>query len=222
MGLTPLINVLTTTIPSAPVYIKAVRQIVGVNTAGGSPMQGVQQNGQFVLSGTVSTQTTTLIADAVVEEAHDDQTVITDHPVEQGSVISDHAYKMPAKLDLTYGYSAGGSQNQSQGNADPMAFLKSIYQQFLGLQLARVLCTVYTGKRLYENMLIQAIGTTSDKENENILMLRVRFQEIILATTQSVTIPSQAVQAMPQNTASPVNVGTVSLQSAPQFSGSGF
>jgi len=201
-----------------PVYIKPLRQIVGVATAGSSGnATTLTANGATVIQSTVSTQSTTLIADAVIEEVHDDQMAITEHPVEQGAVIADHAYKLPSKLDLTYGWSGGSPQNQSSGAADPQSFLKGIYQQFLGLQVGRVLCNVYTGKRLYENMLIQSLGVTTDKENENILLLRIRFQEIIMATTQAVTIPSQAVQAVPQKTASPVNAGTVSLQSAPQF-----
>lgn len=216
MSLTSLINVLSTNIPAAPVVIKPVRQIIGVNTAGSGGGQ-TGQGDSFTLTSTVSIQTTTLVADAVIEEAHDDQLVVTDHPVEQGAVISDHAYKMPARLDLTYGWSGGSPQNPSSGNADPMAFLKSIYQQFLGLQIARVLCTVYTGKRLYQNMIIQALGVTTDKESENILVVRVRFQEILIATTQTVTVPPLSVQSVPQKTGSPVNVGTISLQSAPQF-----
>lgn len=214
----------------APVYIKPTRKIVGVSTAGSTgSAQGSGTGADFILKSTVATQTTTIIADAVVEEVHDDKVVATQHPVEQGATISDHAYKEPAILDVTYAWSAGSQQNLtdalsgtaalgSLGSvADPMAFLKGIYQQLLGLAIGRVLCSVYTGKRLYTNMLIIDIGATTDRETENSFIAHIRFQEILMATTQIVTVPANANQANPAATNSPVGVGTQSLQPAPSL-----
>ena len=199
-----------------PVYIKPLRKIVGIDTSGSSNGAASFVNG--TLTSSVAEKDTVFIADAVVEEEHDDQTVITEQPVEQGAVISDHAYKLPARLDLKYGWSGGSPQNTS-GGADPQAFLKSIYDKFLDLQKNRTICQIYTGKRKYDNMLIQGIGTTTDKETENILLLRIRFQEIIIAYTQAVTVPLASVQKVPQKTAAPINAGTVNLKSAPYYQG---
>jgi hypothetical protein len=46
-----------------------------------------------------------LKADALIEESHTDEMQITDHPVQTGSAISDHTFKMPAEVILTYGFS---------------------------------------------------------------------------------------------------------------------
>lgn len=46
-----------------------------------------------------------LIAQAVIEEVHDDELVITEHPIEQGAAISDHSYKRPAELVISCGWS---------------------------------------------------------------------------------------------------------------------
>lgn len=48
---------------------------------------------------------TMIIPDATIEEVHTDDMDITDHPVEQGVTISDHAYKRPAEVIITAGWS---------------------------------------------------------------------------------------------------------------------
>jgi hypothetical protein len=198
---------------STLVYIKPTRQIVGVSTAGSSSGQATTVGGTFGFSAATTEQTTTIVADAVVEERGEDELVITDQPVEQGATISDHAYKMPAKLYLTYAWAGGSAQNVTQ---DP-DFLKAIYQQLLGLQVTRTLCQVFTGKRLYQNMLVQAVLMTTDKTTENSLIVRLTMQEILIASTQLVNLSPAAVQALPQSTAPVINQGTLSLQSAPNY-----
>lgn len=138
---------------------------------------------------------------------------ITNQPVEAGAVISDHAYKLPAELELEYAWSAGSPQNRT----NDLAFLKNLYQQFLGLEAGAVLCTVNTGKRIYQNMLIKSLSVQTDKEHENDLTIRVEFQEILIATTQIVPVSSAAQQSLPTKTAPTLNQGNQSLQPATNF-----
>lgn len=154
------------------------------------------------------------IADAVVLEKHDDEIVITEHPVEQGATIADHAYKLPATLTLEYQWSAGGAQGAKQD-------LASLYQQLLQLQIDRVVFSVVTGKRQYANMLLQSISTESDFKTEFTLPIRVVCREVILARTQLVKLTDSAVQLLPQNTGPVTGLGTVSLAPAPNFNTSG-
>ena len=46
-----------------------------------------------------------IIAHAVIEESHTDTVEVTDHPVEYGAMISDHAYKKPSEVALYLGWS---------------------------------------------------------------------------------------------------------------------
>lgn len=46
-----------------------------------------------------------LIATVTVEEHHRDELTITEHPVEQGAPIADHAYKQPAEVTLRLAWS---------------------------------------------------------------------------------------------------------------------
>ncbi len=59
----------------------------------------------FALITTGSRQIGTLIPDVVVREAQRDEMVITDHPVETGAAISDHAFLRPVEVEMQVGWS---------------------------------------------------------------------------------------------------------------------
>lgn len=173
--------------------------------------QGGVVNGSFVASG----KTQVISADAVITERHLDESVITEHPVEQGSVISDHIFGLPAKLDLTYVWSPASDANNTQ---DPQ-FMSSLYSTLLQLKANATLFRVVTGKRVYENMAIRSIAETTDKDTENILSLSLELQEILMATTSRASIAAMSQQSLPQKTAPVTPQGQVSLQSGSNFNG---
>jgi hypothetical protein len=126
--------------------------------------------------------------DVTIEEEHSDQLVVTDHPVQGAAngnaTVSDHAYKLPAEVVITYGWSPGG-----QGNATASStYLNDIYNQILALQNSRAIFTVYTGRRTYDNMILQAVSLTTDRNTENALIVRMACREIMFVQTQAVTI----------------------------------
>jgi hypothetical protein len=147
-----------------------------------------------------------LFADAVLEERHDDESVMTENPVEYGSVMTDHAFDLPQELELTYVWD---SVKQSGGQP---GFLETQYRKVLDLKQAKVLLNVVTGKRQYQNMLLKGVSEITDKDTENVLMLRLVLKQAILALTQTVSISSSAQQSLPQKTMPILNGGSVSLQ----------
>lgn len=163
-----------------------------------------------------------LVADITVEEVHNDEMAITQHPVERTADITDHAYPLPVSLTVRIGYSIGGSSagGQVQDGGDPVP-LQTIYDAYLALQKGRELLEVQTGKRLYENMLIKTLALTTDKDTENALFLTIGLQEIILVDTQTVTVPQNNVQANPKSTANTLNSGTKNLHPNPPSYNSG-
>ncbi len=46
-----------------------------------------------------------LVPDVIISEKHQDTLEITEHPVEIGAEIADHAYKRPAELTMEVGFS---------------------------------------------------------------------------------------------------------------------
>jgi len=165
-----------------------------------------------------------IYADVTVEENHRDEVIITQHPVEGGGVITDHAFKRPAELEIRCGF--------SNSTAGYVGYVQEQYRALLALQLARQPFTVYTGKRRYRNMIIRGISVVTDGHSENILMASVALQEIVIVSTQTTstgvgqggasgTPGSNADQANPASTGSVTNGGSVStVDVGPQaFSG---
>lgn len=157
-----------------------------------------------------------LVPDLTVQEEHNDSMTITDHPVEKGTAayISDHAYRMPAEVTIEYGFSPTGPGNKEVSSS----YLTDIYTKALQIQSSRTLVDVYTGKRLYKNMLIMQIGLTTDNNTEHALFLRIGLREIILVTTQQLEVSTDPTKlALPQQSLGQQQMGSQQLQNAPLF-----
>jgi hypothetical protein len=76
------------------------------------------------------------------------------------------------------------------------------YGKLLELQKSREPFSIITGKREYENMLIQSISVTTDADTENVLMVILDCREVIIAETETAQVPPsrQAQAAKTQNT----------------------
>lgn len=147
------------------------------------------------------------IADVTVEEHHIDDLEITDHPVERGAAISDHAFKRPAHVLIKAGYSSSGL-----GALGDPTYINTVYNQFLELQASRRPFDILTAKRSYSNMLIRRLGVTTDARTENALLLNVECREVFIATTQTVTVPDPKNMKNPESTAGTINRGTLTAQ----------
>lgn len=150
-----------------------------------------------------------IIPDCVVEERGSDRLMITEHPVEQGATISDHAYKLPAEVTLRYAWS--DSSGMSEGYA------KATYDLVLNLQAARQPFQLVTGKRLYPQMLIASIDQSTDAATEYALMTTIVCKEIIIVTTKVTSIPA-ASSAQAPNVVPPSNQGTQTPKQVPSNS----
>ena len=140
-------------------------------------------------------------ADCVPEERHEDQLEITQHPVEQGSMVSDHAFKLPAEVTLNYLWAMGSKQNTNQD----AYFLRSTYETFLAIQQNKILFYVVTGKRDYSNMLLKNVTVHTDPVNENVLNMRLVCRELLMANVQ-ISTSSAASMSDPESTA-PIQPG---------------
>lgn len=174
-------------------------------------------------------------AQVVLEEEHVDELEITTHPVEQGAAIADHAFKLPAQVTIKCGWSNSPSSSSLlksllspiTGTINGVAALLSgnaasqvrdIYNNLLALQQSRIPFDVFTGKRVYTNMLIKALRTTTKVETENSLIITAVLQQVIIVTTQTVTISAPPEnQSDPQRTQPTQNMGSVALKPAPNF-----
>lgn len=153
-----------------------------------------------------------IIPSVVVSEKHNDTLEITEHPVETGAPVSDHAYKRPSEVVMEVGFAGGGSlldfiDTSSLGLTLGLS-PKETYQQILDLQTSRIPFDVVTGKRLYSNMLIRAIEVTTDRTSENVLMAVLTLREVIITQTQQIAVADKADMKEGANTSAVINSGT--------------
>lgn len=192
-----------------------------------------------------------LTAHATLEEIHRDDLEITEHPVEMGAPIADHAFKRPAEVIIrcawsnsppgspgligaamgvaglkipAVGLAIGAAKTVSaagsllSGNSPGQA--RAVYYQLLELQEARLPFDVYTGKRVYKNMLFKSLAVTTDAEHENSLLVTAVCKQVIIVTTSTVKLPVNAsAQARPEKTSPVANLGQKQLAPAPLGSG---
>ncbi|CDG96776.1 putative bacteriophage protein [Xenorhabdus bovienii str. puntauvense] len=163
-----------------------------------------------------------IVPSVVISEKHMDSTEITEHPVQRGASISDHAYDKPSEVTMEIGFAGGGSLIDGFDTSkiklfdlDTGATLgkspKEVYEQLLKLKASKEPFDVTTGKRQYKNMLIRAIEVTTDKTSENVLMVTLTLREVIiveLATVKGVTAPPERMK-YPLDTGPAVDRGTV-------------
>ena len=169
-----------------------------------------------------------LIPHVVIREEHHDELEITDHPIQMGAPITDHAYKRPSELTIECAWSDSPpaknlldsaknlvSSIKSAGSVltgQSPSQAKAMYDLLLKLQAGRTLLAVQTGKRLYQNMLIKSIAVTSDAESENILMATVVLREVFIVSPQTATISQNSQNhANGSQTAPAVDSGTKSV-----------
>lgn len=153
------------------------------------------------------------VAMVVVRESHRDELQITDHPVDQGAVISDHAFKRPREVTIEMGWS--NSPELTHLVTGSFEQVTTTYQKLLAFQEGRVPFTILTGKDIYSNMLVKALMTETTKETENCLIVTAVCREIIRVKAVTSSAQDASVQADPENTQAPINNGLQQTQSAP-------
>jgi len=152
-----------------------------------------------------------IIPSVVISEKHSDSLEITEHPVEIGASVSDHAYRRPSDVVMQVGFAGGGSlldllDTTAIGLSAGLS-PKEVYQNLLTLQNKRVPFDVVTGKRIYSNMLIRALEVTTDRTTENVLSAVLTLREVIITSTSTVQVAAKADMKLGANTSAVQNSG---------------
>lgn len=152
-----------------------------------------------------------IVPSVVISEKHNDTLEITEHPVEVGAAISDHAYRRPSEVVMQVGFAGGGSlldflDTTSIGLSAGLS-PKETYQELLDLQNSRVPFDVVTGKRIYTNMLIRALEVTTDRTSENVLSAVLTLREVIITSTTTTQVAAKADMKLGAETSAVQNSG---------------
>lgn len=134
----------------------------------------------------------------VLEENHEDGLNITEHPVEQGATINDHAWIKPRTVTIRAGQSDCG---QGEGAS------REIYDKLLELQRSREPFEIVTGKQLYKNMLLETLTVVTDATTEQALIISASCREVIIVQTQVTSVPPRARHKKPGKTGATTDKG---------------
>lgn len=121
-----------------------------------------------------------IVAQVTIDEQASDDIQITEHPVEQGAPIADHAFKRPAVVTIRAGWSRQWAWDLSAETG--------VYGLLLSWQASLLPFDVVTGKRIYPNMLIERLQVTTDQHSEFALMATIACRQVIIVSTATTTV----------------------------------
>jgi hypothetical protein len=160
------------------------------------------------------TPDTILVFDAVIRTEHQQRIEATQHPVQSGANIKDHAIIMPARVVLEIGMSdAMDSYTPGQWTGDSSKSVNT-YQTLKSMAAARQPLTVTTRLNVYTNMLLTDISAPDTVETKFGLKASVVFEELLTGTvtTQQVSARSDLTGTTNLGTKSPLPVPASILQ----------
>lgn len=160
-----------------------------------------------VISVSNGRQIASIFPDVTTEESHQDTLTITEHPIQQGAPITDHAYKNPSEVTMRVAWSnCKEATDRKSINGVVIDSIADAYAYLLKLQASRQPFDVITGKRAYKNMLIKSLANTTDRKTNETLDIVVGFKQPNFVKTSTAKIEI-ANQSNPQVTVGVQNTG---------------
>jgi Dit-like phage tail protein len=138
--------------------------------------------------------TTTLFFDAVFRVSHTSELRITDHPVQTGASLVDHAYALPEYVVLEVGMSDAMAAYQAGIYTANASKSISAYQLFKQIQKQRIPLTLATHLQTYTNMLIEHLSAEDTVRTQFGLRTIIRLRQLILGTVLASTTSARPDQ----------------------------
>lgn len=122
-----------------------------------------------------------LFFDAIFTTTTEHQLMITQHPVQTGANISDHAYVQPVKIAMDIGVSDAMAY-RIPGAYDNLGPTKSIsaYRALCKMMELRIPVKVITRLNTYDNMLIESIAVNDDVSTLYALKASVQLVQVLV------------------------------------------
>lgn len=142
---------------------------------------------------------TTYFFDAVLSADHFSRLHITDHPVQNGASIADHAYAIPQRVVLEIGMSDVMDSYVPGQYASGVSKSISAYKKFKDIQKLRIPITLSTRLDQYTNMLIEEIRVPDTNQTVTGLRATIVFKQIRLAIVATDTVSARPDQSQGTN-----------------------
>ena len=143
--------------------------------------------------------------DAFTKENHVGSVRVTEHPVQGGSNISDHAYNLPDKLTIEVLVSDSVQPIVAGQFASGKTKSISAYEVLRKLKEKRVLVSVRTRLHYYTNMIIEGMNVSDDYKSANSLRCTVSLRQVMMAV-----VPVEYVTLTKRQAVVETNKGTKS------------
>ena len=167
----------------------------------GQPLQSFQGGAQ---TQSQSGSSTTYFFDGVIRLDHNEEVVITDHPVQNGASISDHAYALPARVVLEIWFSDAMDSYKPGQYSGGKSKSVTAYKTFKSIKDQRLPCTLATRLNQYTNMIIEDISVPDTNDTVRGLKMIMRLRQIIIGTVSQNTVSTgnagNAVSTRPNQT----------------------
>lgn len=123
------------------------------------------------------------IFDAVFSTDHSANATVTQHPVQSGASISDHAYMEPDEVSVEIGMTDTAASVSGGASHSVNA-----YTQLRAIMELREPFTLITRLKTYRNMLITSISAPDDYRTMNALRASIVFQQVNVVSVSTVTV----------------------------------
>lgn len=145
--------------------------------------------------------------DAYLKMTHTSRLTITEHPVQLGAALTDHAFLQPRELIMEVGMSNVATSFVPGQFSEGYSRSVTAFQVLKDLQALRVPIQVHTRLGLYQNMLIEVLSAPDDYTTLEGLRATVTFREILVAQVKTVQISSrpQVTNSANRGNPEPVN-----------------
>lgn len=143
--------------------------------------------------------------DAYFNITHESNLTITEHPVQDGANISDHAYMEPQTVTFEIGMSdvmedlpvTGIKQFSATGNSGSRSV--NAYQTLMKLQADKIPIDAITRLWSYKNMLIETLSAPDDEKTTYGLRATVTLKEILVVNVTTVKISERPQKSEESN-----------------------
>lgn len=189
----------------------------------------------FGLPTTILTNIAAINIDAVLSERHRYENLVTEHPIEDGSPISDHVVNKPVVVEMEGRFTdtpfsfltsiASGAAGLLGANlgVDPAVVAgatsligaslpgksKLAFQELVALNVKRETFTVLTGIHEYENMIFQSLEFPRAPADGRSLRFRATLKEIIVIGVTAQTNSERVADEVANSSLLPNNRGTI-------------
>jgi hypothetical protein len=155
---------------------------------------GVGDAPQYSPSGigaTLSKTPTTYIFDCVILADHEQRVRKTEHPVQTGAAVSDHAFIEPARLSLDIGMSDAMDAYYPTFTGENQSKSVNAYQTLILLMFSRIPLSITTRLRVYDNMIVEEVHPQESYKTYGGLRCRVAFGEVYFGQIQSTPVSTR-------------------------------